>query len=55
MSRPSWSTGATCPGMSPDDFTVPGYATTLAAIHRECGGGPVRLTARRFRLRARKP
>ena len=39
----------------PDDFTVPGYATTLAAIHRECGGGPVRLTARRFRLRARKP
>ncbi|MDO5063936.1 MAG: GNAT family N-acetyltransferase [Actinomyces bowdenii] len=39
----------------PEDFTVPGYATTLARIHRESGGGPVRLTARRFRLRARRP
>lgn len=39
----------------PEDFSVSGYATTLARIHRDCGGGPVRLTARRFRLRARRP
>ena len=39
----------------PMDFTVPGYAAVLERIHRESGGGPVRLTARRFRLRARRP
>lgn len=40
----------------PEDFTVPGYAAVLERIHRESGGGgPVRLTARRFRLRARRP
>ena len=39
----------------PEDFSVPAHATTLARIHRDCGGGPVRLTAGRFRLRAHRP
>ena len=39
----------------PEDFTVPGYAEVLERVHRESGGGPVRLTARRFHVRAHRP
>jgi len=39
----------------PRDFMVPGYAGVLERIHEETGGGPVRLTACRFRIRVRRP
>lgn len=40
------------PWETPDDFTVDRYADRLLAIHRETAGGPVRLTRKRFWMRA---
>lgn len=40
------------PWETPDDFTVDRYADRLMAIHRETDGGSVRLTRKRFWLRA---
>ena len=40
------------PWETPDDFTVDRYADQLLALHRETTGGPVRLTRKRFWLRA---
>lgn len=39
----------------PQDFTVDRYAEQLLELHRRSGGGPVRLTMKRFWLRARRP
>lgn len=40
------------PWDAPSGFTVDAYAEDLLALHRETGGGPVRLTQKRFWLRA---
>ena len=40
------------PWETPDDFSVDRYADQLLALHRTTGGGPVRMTRKRFWLRA---
>lgn len=40
------------PWETPEDFTVDRYAERLLAVHRETSGGPVRLTRKRFWMRA---
>lgn len=41
---------------TPDDFSVDNYAHTLLDLHRRTSGGPVRLTRKRFWLKAvRRP
>lgn len=36
----------------PENFTVDRYREQLLLLHRSCGGGPVRLTRKRFWIRA---
>lgn len=43
------------PWAVPDDFTVDRHADQLRTLHARTGGGPVRLTMKRFLLRAGRP
>lgn len=39
----------------PDDFSVDAYADALIRLHDRSNGGPIALTMKRFRIRARRP